>query len=207
MKKIEIIQRIKETKIIPVIRTDSADKARIIIEALVKGGIDVLEVTMTIPGAVDLIAELTNQYKETAIIGAGTVLDKETAQKCIEAGAEFIVSPILNLETVFFCNQNEITVMPGALTPTEIYTAKKAGADMVKVFPVSAMGGATYIKAVKTVLPHVEIVPTGGVNLEDAVDYIKAGALAVGMGGELTKDKESVITKQARNLLNQIKSI
>nr|MDQ3323882.1 bifunctional 2-keto-4-hydroxyglutarate aldolase/2-keto-3-deoxy-6-phosphogluconate aldolase [Acidobacteriota bacterium] len=96
MKKIEIIQRIKETKIIPVIRTDSADKARIIIEALVKGGIDVLEVTMTIPGAVDLIAELTNQYKETAIIGAGTVLDKETAQKCIEAGAEFIVSPILN---------------------------------------------------------------------------------------------------------------
>jgi 2-dehydro-3-deoxyphosphogluconate aldolase/(4S)-4-hydroxy-2-oxoglutarate aldolase len=97
--------------------------------------------------------------------------------------------------------------MPGALTPTEIYTAKKAGADMVKVFPVSAMGGATYIKAVKTVLPHVEIVPTGGVNLEDAVDYIKAGALAVGMGGELTKDKESVITKQARNLLNQIKSI
>jgi 2-dehydro-3-deoxyphosphogluconate aldolase/(4S)-4-hydroxy-2-oxoglutarate aldolase len=207
MKKIEIIQRIKETKIIPVIRTDSADKARIIIEALVKGGIDVLEVTMTIPGAVDLIAELTNQYKETAIIGAGTVLDKETAQKCIEAGAEFIVSPILNLETVFFCNQNEITVMPGALTPTEIYTAKKAGADMIKVFPVSAMGGATYIKAVKTVLPHVEIVPTGGVNLEDAVDYIKAGALAVGMGGELTKDKESVITKQARNLLNQIKSI
>ena len=207
MKKIEIIERIKETKIIPVIRTDSADKARIIIEALVKGGIDVLEVTMTIPGAVDLIAELTNQYKETAIIGAGTVLDKETAQKCSEAGAEFIVSPILNLETVFFCNQNEITVMPGALTPTEIYTAKKAGADMVKVFPVSAMGGATYIKAVKTVLPHVEIVPTGGVNLEDAVDYIKAGALAIGMGGELTKDKESVITKQARNLLNQIKSI
>ncbi len=207
MKKIEIIERIKETKIIPVIRTRSADTAKIIIKALIKGGIDVLEVTMTIPGAPQLIAELTGQYKETAIIGAGTVLDKETARKCIEAGAKFIVSPAFNAEIVAFCNQNEITVMPGALTPTEIYTAKKAGADMVKVFPVSAMGGVSYIKAVKTVFPHVEIVPTGGVNLEDAVDYIKAGALAVGMGGELTKDKELIITKQARNLLNQIKSI
>ncbi len=206
MKKKQVIETIKETKIIPVIRTDSADKAQIIINALIKGGIDVLEVTMTIPGAIQLIAKLTVQYKNSTVIGAGTVLDKDTAQKCIEAGAKFIVSPIFNAETVFFCNQNEITVMPGTLTPTEIYNAEKAGADIVKVFPVSAMGGASYIKAVKTVFPHVEIVPTGGVKLENAVDYIKAGALAVGMGGELTEGKEAIITNYARNLLNQIKS-
>jgi 2-dehydro-3-deoxyphosphogluconate aldolase/(4S)-4-hydroxy-2-oxoglutarate aldolase len=205
MKKKQVVETIRKTKIIPVIRTRSADKARTIIEALVKGGIDVLEVTMTVPGAIRLIAELANQYKDAAIIGAGTVLDKDTAQKCIEAGAEFIVSPILNLETVSFCNQNEITVMAGALTPTEIYTANKAGADLVKVFPVSAMGGDSYIKAVKTVFPHVEMIPTGGVKLENAVDYIEAGALAVGMGGELTNEKESIITNRARNLLNQIK--
>lgn len=206
MKKKQVIETIKETKIIPVIRTDSADKAKIIIKALIKGGIDVLEVTMTIPGAVELIAELVNQYKNKAIIGAGTILDKNTAQKCIEAGAEFIVSPIFNAEIVSFCNRNEITVMAGALTPTEIYTARIAGADMVKVFPVSAMGGASYVKAVKAVFPNVEIVPTGGVKLENAVDYLKAGALAVGMGGELTNEKESVITNNAYNLLRQIKS-
>lgn len=200
MKKRQVIETIKQTGIIPVIRTDSADRAQIIIEALVKGGIDVLEVTMTIPGAPQLIARLIDQYKETAIIGAGTVLNKETARQCVEAGAKFIVSPIFNAEIVSFCNQNEITVMPGALTPTEIHTASEAGADIVKVFPVSAMGGASYIKAVKTVFPHIEMIPTGGINLENAVEYIKAGALAVGMGGELTKGKESIVTTNARNL-------
>ncbi len=204
MIKKQVIKKIRDTKIIPVIRTDSADKAQIIIKALIKGGIDVLEVTMTIPGAVELIAELTNQYKNKALIGAGTILDAKTAQKCIEAGAEFIVSPILDLKIVSFCNQNEVTAMSGALTPTEIFTAWSNGADIVKIFPVSAMGGASYIKAVKTVFPHIEIVPTGGVNLENAVDYIKAGALAVGMGSELTKDKESTITANARNLRDEI---
>ncbi len=205
MDKIEVIEKIRNTKIIPVIRANSTDKAQIIIKALIEGGIDVLEITMTIPNAVELIARLSDEYKNTAIvIGAGTVLDAATAQKCVRAGAKFIVSPILNVETVSFCNQCKITVMPGALTPTEIFTAREAGADIVKVFPVSAMGGASYIKAVKTVFPRIEIVPTGGVNLENAVDYIKAGALAVGMGSELTKDKESTITTNAGNLRNKI---
>lgn len=205
MNKTEVTEKIRESRIIPVIRTDSAGKAKNIIEALVKGGIDILEVTMTIPGAPRLIAELTDEYKGAAIIGAGTVLDKKTARKCVEAGAKFIVSPILNAEVVSFCNQSEIVVMPGALTPTEIFTAWKAGADIVKVFPVGAAGGAPYVKAVKAVFPHIEIVPTGGIRLENAVDYINAGAFAVGMGGELTKDEQSSITTNARRLRDTFK--
>ncbi|MBA4182834.1 MAG: bifunctional 4-hydroxy-2-oxoglutarate aldolase/2-dehydro-3-deoxy-phosphogluconate aldolase, partial [Acidobacteria bacterium] len=124
---------------------------------------------------------------------------------CIEAGAKFIVSPILDLETVSFCNENEIAVLAGALTPTEIFTVWKAGADLVKVFPVSAMGGISYLKAIKTVFPQIEFVPTGGINLENAVDYIKSGAFAIGMGGELTKGQESIISEKARNIRNIIK--
>ncbi len=205
MDKTEVIEKIRDTKIIPVIRAESADKAQIIIEALVRGGIDVLEITMTIPNAVELIARLSDEYKNTAVvIGAGTVLDKKTAQKCVRAGAKFVVSPILNLEIVSFCNQNKTAVMPGALTPTEIFTARQAGADIVKVFPVSAMGGVSYLKAVKTVFPHIEMIPTGGINLKNAVDYIKAGALAVGLGSELTKAKELTVTTKTRNLLAKI---
>ncbi|HXH70237.1 MAG TPA: bifunctional 4-hydroxy-2-oxoglutarate aldolase/2-dehydro-3-deoxy-phosphogluconate aldolase [Pyrinomonadaceae bacterium] len=205
MNKTQVIEKIRETGIIPVIRTDSAEKAETVIEALIEGGINVLEVTMTIPDAVGLIRRLTSEYKNAAVIGAGTVLDRDAAQKCVEAGAKFIVSPILDLETVLFCNQNEITVMPGALTPTEIYSAWQTGADIVKIFPISAMGGISYLKAVKAVFPQFEFVPTGGINLENAIDYIKAGAFAVGMGSELTKEKESVITQQARNLRDKIK--
>ena len=205
MNKTEVIEKIKEVGIIPVIRARSHEKAQTVIKALIAGGIDVLEVTMTIPNAVELIARLTGEYRNATVIGAGTVLDKQTAEKCIEAGAKFIVSPILDLETVSFCNENEIAVLAGALTPTEIFAAWKAGADLVKVFPVSAMGGISYLKAIKTVFPQIEFVPTGGINLENAVDYIKAGAFAVGMGGELIKGKKSVITKCARILLDKIK--
>ncbi len=205
MNKTQVIEKIRETGIIPVIRVDSAQKAKAVIKALIRGGIDVLEVTMTIPSAIKLIERLTIEYKSAALIGAGTVLDKDTARKCVESGAKFIVSPILDLETVSFCNQNEIAVMPGAVTPTEIFTAWKVGADIVKIFPVSAVGGVSYLKAVKTVFPHIEMVPTGGVNLENAIDYIKAGALAAGMGSELTKEKEPVITKHARNLRDKIR--
>jgi len=205
MNKIKVIEKIKEIGIIPVIRTDSAQKAQTIIKALIAGGLDVLEVTMTTPNAVELIAQLTSAYRNAAVIGAGTVLDKQTAEKCCEAGAKFIVSPILDLETVSFCNENEIAVLVGALTPTEIFTAWKAGADLVKVFPVSAMGGISYLKAIKTVFPQIEFVPTGGINLENAVDYIKSGAFAVGMGGELIKGQESIITEKALNIRNIIK--
>jgi len=206
MNKSEVIERIREIGIIPVIRADSHAKAQIIIKALIAGGINVLEVTMTIPNAVELIEQLTGEYKNTAVIGAGTVLDKQTADRCIGAGAQFIVSPILDLETVSFCSENEIAVLPGALTPTEIFAARKAGADLIKVFPVSAMGGVSYLKAIKTVFPQIEFVPTGGINLENAIDYIKAGAFAVGIGGELTKGQESIVTEKARNIKNIVKS-
>lgn len=205
MNKTQVIKKIKETGIIAVIRTDSTVKAEIIIAALIKGGIDVLEVTMTIPGAVELIKRLTSEYKNTALIGAGTVLDEDAAQKCVEAGAKFIVSPILNRKAIAFCNQNKIAVMPGALTPAEIFNAWQAGADMIKIFPVSALGGVSYLKAVKAVFPRLNLVPTGGINLKDAFDFIEAGAVAVGMGSELTKGTESVITNQARNLQNKTK--
>lgn len=205
MNKSEIIEKIRETGIVPVIRADSHKNAQVIIKALIAGGIDVLEVTMTIPNAVELIEQLTSDYKGTAVIGAGTVLDKQTAEKCIEAGAKFIVSPILDLETVSFCNQNEIAILPGALTPTEIFAAQKAGADLIKVFPVSAMGGVSYLKALKTVLPQIKFVPTGGITLENAVDYVKSGAFAIGIGGELTKGLETTITKNAQNLSDTIK--
>ena len=205
MNKSEVIEKIRNTGIIPVIRADSHEKAQTIIKALVAGGINVLEITMTIPNAVELIKQLTSEYKSGVLIGAGTVLDKQTAEKCIEAGAKFIVSPILDLETVSFCNENEIAVLPGALTPTEIFAAWKAGADLVKVFPVSAMGGISYLKAIKKVFPQIEFIPTGGINLENVVDYIKSGAFAVGVGGELTKGQESIITEKARNIRNIIK--
>ena len=204
MNKTEVIEKIREVGVIPVVRADSHEKAQAIIKALIAGGIDVLEVTMTIPNAVKLIARLTGEYKNAAVIGAGTVLDRQSAEKCARAGAEFIVSPILDLEIVTFCNENEIAVLPGALTPNEIFTAWKAGADLVKIFPVSATGGASYIKAVKTVFPQIEFVPTGGINLENAADYIKSGAFAVGMGGELTGGQESNITEKARNIRNII---
>ena len=205
MNKDEVIEKIRNTRIIPVIRADSHEKVQTIIKAIVAGGIDVLEITMTIPNAVELIKQLTSEYKSGVVIGAGTVLDKQTAEKCIEAGAKFIVSPILDLETVSFCNRSEIAALPGALTPTEIYSAQKAGADLIKVFPISAMGGVSYLKAVKTIFPQIELIPTGGINLENAADYIKSGAFAIGIGGELTKGLETTITKNAQNLSNSIK--
>ena len=200
MSKNQVIEKIKETKIIPVIRTASGEQAKPIIKALVEGGIDVLEVTMTIPNGVELIAELNEEYQDNALIGAGTVLDEETAQRCARAGAKFIVSPLTDLKTISFCNDREIVVMPGAITPTEIFSAWKAGADVVKIFPVNSAGGVSFLKSVKAVFPNIQIVPTGGVNLENALDYIKAGALAVGMGSELTKD-DGQITSRAKTLL------
>lgn len=199
MNKNQVIEKIKKAKIIPVIRTASAEQAKPIIKALIEGGIDVLEITMTIPNGVKLIAELTEEYQTDALIGAGTVLDEETAQKCAEAGAKFIVSPLTDLKTISFCNGQEIVVMPGAITPTEIYNAWKAGADVVKIFPVNSAGGVSFLRSVKAVFPNIEIVPTGGINLENAASYLEAGALAVGMGSELTKN-DGQITARAKTL-------
>ena len=185
MTKQEVLQKIREVGILPVVRAASAEEAMRAIEAVKTGSIDIFEITMTVPDAINLIKNLTAKFGETALIGAGTVLTPEQAQDCIAAGAKFIISPALNLETIKICNEKDVAVMPGALTPTEIVTAWNAGADCVKVFPAGALGGANYIKSLKAPLPNIEIIPTGGVSLKTAADFIKAGAFALGVGADL----------------------
>jgi 2-dehydro-3-deoxyphosphogluconate aldolase/(4S)-4-hydroxy-2-oxoglutarate aldolase len=207
----EVIRKIAEIGIVPVVRARSSEEAASAIEAIREGGIDVLEVTMTVPGAVRLIERLVEQYEERALIGAGTVLDAETARACILAGARFIVSPALDERTIEVCRRYSVAVMPGALTPTEIVRAWQAGADAVKVFPCSAMGGASYIRALKGPLPQIELVPTGGVTLGNAAEHIRAGALALGVGTDLVDVKElragraHIITERARQFLDAVR--
>ena len=191
MIKSEILQRIRAIGVIPVVRASSADEAIQVVEAIRAGGVSLLEITMTVPGAVQVIETLTKNFGDEAIVGAGTVLDAKTASACIDAGAKFIVSPALNLEAIAFCREHDIAVMPGALTPTEIVTAWNAGADFVKVFPCGAVGGASYIKSLKAPLPRIELVPTGGVTLATAASFIQAGAAAIGVGGDLV-DLEAI---------------
>ncbi len=188
MEKSQVLEIIKREKLVPVIRTNSTDDARKAIEVLSNCGIRVFEITMTVPNAVDLIGELNAEKKEV-LIGAGTVLDKNQAEECIKAGAQFIVSPAFDLETVQFCREKNIAVMPGTITPTEVLTAWKSGADAVKVFPCDIMGGAKYLKTLKTLFPHIEMMPTGGVNLETIGDFFRAGAIAVGVGTDLVDTK------------------
>lgn len=211
MNKAEVIEKITQIGVLPVIRAESPDEARQVVEAVRKGGITTIEITMTVPNAVDLIADLAKSYDDI-LIGAGTVLDAKTAQKCIVAGAKFIISPALNFETIGFCNEAEIVVMPGALTPTEIVAAWNAGADFVKVFPASALGGASYLKSLKAPLPHIKLIPTGGVSLDTAADFIRAGAEAVGVGGELVdlqairENRAEIITERAAQFLEIVKA-
>jgi 2-dehydro-3-deoxyphosphogluconate aldolase/(4S)-4-hydroxy-2-oxoglutarate aldolase len=185
MNKTEVLKRIRDTGLIPVVRAESSDQAMRAVAALKAGGLDVLEVTMTVPGAIEVIRTLAGEYGAETLIGAGTVLDPETAQACIEAGAKFIVSPALNEETIQFCRAQDVAIFPGALTPTEVVRAWKAGADAVKVFPAGAVGGASYLRALKAPLPQIELIPTGGVSLKTAADFIKAGAMALGVGADL----------------------
>ncbi|HTJ87950.1 MAG TPA: bifunctional 4-hydroxy-2-oxoglutarate aldolase/2-dehydro-3-deoxy-phosphogluconate aldolase, partial [Terriglobales bacterium] len=181
----EVAKRIREIGIVPVVRGKSAKQAQLAAEAVCAGGIPIVEVTMTVPGAVELIAQLVKASGAEILIGAGTVLDAETANRCLDAGAQFIVSPGFDLETVRFVKQQGALMMAGALTPTEVISAWKAGSDFVKIFPCGSMGGAKYLKALKAPLPQVPMIPTGGVNLETAGDMIRAGAEALGIGGEL----------------------
>lgn len=185
MKREENIKRIAEVGIVPVVRAPSPKHALQAAEAVLAGGIPIVEVTMTVPGAIEVIAQLAKSMAPEVLVGAGTVLDAEVAQRCIDAGAEFLVSPGFDLATVRLANTRGILVMAGALTPTEVITAWKAGSDFVKIFPCGAVGGAKYIRALKGPLPQVPMVPTGGVNLETAADFIHAGAEALGIGGEL----------------------
>ena len=209
--KAAVIQTIRDIGIIPVVRAQSADEAMKAIDAIREGGISILEITMTVPGAVGVIAEVSKRYGNDAVVGAGTVLDGETARACILAGARFVVSPSLNVETIEVCRRYGIAVMPGALTPTEVVQAWSAGADFVKVFPAGAVGGASYIKSLKAPLPQIELVPTGGVSLKTAADFIKAGASALGVGADLVDVKairegqSQVITERAREFVRIVR--
>ena len=202
MNKSETIARIISGGVIPVVRASSKEEALAVIEAIAAGGITTIEITMTVPGAVELMTKLSG--REDLLIGAGSVLDPETARECIAAGAQFIVSPATNLDTILYCNETEIVVMPGALTPTEIANAWDAGADFVKVFPADSMGGAKYLKSLKAPLPDIKLIPTGGVSQSTAADFIKAGAEAVGVGADLV-DLKAIREGRAEDITNTAK--
>ncbi len=206
MNKVEVLQALKEIGLVPVLRADSVDKALALAEAIEAGGVNVLEVTMTVPGAIEVMKRLAKERPDI-LIGAGTVLDPETARMCILEGAQFVVSPALNLGTIEMCHRYSIAVLPGALTPTEIVTAWQAGADVVKVFPCSALGGAKYLTALKGPLPHIDLIPTGGVSLATAREFLEAGAFALGVGSDLVDakamaaGKPETVTETARKYM------
>ena len=204
MSRVEVVKQIKDIGVIPVVRATSADEAMRAIDAIREGGISVLEITMTVPGAVKVIEEVAARYGNDALVGAGTVLDPETATTCISAGAQFVVSPALNIQTIARCQNHDVVVMPGALTPTEVVQAWTAGADFVKVFPAGAVGGPSYLKALKAPLPQIELVPTGGVSLKTAADFIKAGAAALGVGNDLVGEP-SLITERAKQFIEIVR--
>jgi len=185
MDKSKLRERILEIGIIPVVRAASPQQARMAAEAVCAGGIPIVEITMTVPGAVELIRELAAAAGNDMLVGAGTVLDAGAARQCLDAGAQFLVSPGLDLETLQLAVREGVLMIAGALTPTEVMAAWKAKADFVKIFPCGQVGGPKYVKALKGPLPQVPLVPTGGVNLETAADFILAGAAALGVGGEL----------------------
>jgi len=211
MEKRDIFNRMMSEGLIPVIRVSSAQEAVDVADAIKEGGVTLIEITMSVPGAIDTIKELTRKYKDEIIMGAGTILDPETARAALLAGAQFIVTPTLNLDVIQLAHRYSAVVVPGAMTPTEILTAWNAGADMVKVFPAAQLGGPEYLKAIRGPLPQILLVPTGGVNLQNAGAFIKAGAAALGAGGELVdkkavKEKKfNIITENTRAFLKAIK--
>ena len=211
MDKQEVRDRITEIGIVPVVRASSPRDARIAADAVCEGGIPIVEITMTVPGAIEVIRELTKNAASEVLVGAGTVLNAEAARRCLDAGAQFLVSPGLNLQTVELAVREGKLMMAGALTPTEIITAWEAGSDFVKVFPCGQVGGAKYIKALKGPLPQIPLVPTGGVTLDTAAELIQAGAAALGVGGELVhaealkSNKPEIIVENARKFLAIVK--
>jgi 2-dehydro-3-deoxyphosphogluconate aldolase/(4S)-4-hydroxy-2-oxoglutarate aldolase len=198
------MERIRAVGIVPVVRAGSMDEALAAVEAIRAGGIPILEITLTVPGAVQIIAGLAARIGDEALIGAGTVLDAESARACIDAGARFVVSPALDIPTIEACRALDVPIFPGALTPTEIVTAWKAGASAVKVFPANAVGGASYLKSVKAPLPQIELIPTGGVSLKTVAELIAAGAFALGVGADLVdlaalrRGEATAITRKAQ---------
>lgn len=206
-----ILAKIVDVGLVPVVRAGSPDEAMQAIDAIRAGGVPILEITMTVPGAVGLMAEVSRRYGPEVVLGAGTVLDADTARACILSGAQFVVSPSLDLGTIACCRRYSVPVFPGALTPTEVLAAWTAGADAVKVFPCGALGGASYIKSLKAPFPQIELIPTGGVSLKTAADFMRAGSLALGVGADLVDTKAiregqaQVVTERARQYLQIVR--
>jgi 2-dehydro-3-deoxyphosphogluconate aldolase/(4S)-4-hydroxy-2-oxoglutarate aldolase len=206
MQKSQVLATLRNIGLVPVLRAESEAQALALADAIAAGGVTTLEVTMTVPGAIRVMRTLAEQRPDI-LVGAGTVLDPETARMCILEGAQYVVSPALNLRTIEMCQRYSIPVLPGALTPTEVITAWQAGADVIKIFPASAMGGAKYLKGLKAPLPQVEMIPTGGVSLATAQEFLEAGAFALGVGADLVnlkaiaEGKPEIITESARQYL------
>lgn len=210
MKSREILTFITDVGIVPVVRTSSAETAVQAVEAMYQGGVRAAEITMTVPGAIRALEKVADRFGDKIMLGAGTVLDPETARACMLAGAEFFVTPSLRISTIEMVKRYSKVICPGALTPTEVLTAWESGADVVKIFPCGNVGGPKYIKALKGPFPQIEMIPTGGVNLETTGDFLKAGACAVAVGGELVDAKSikegrfDVIEDRARQYLAAI---
>jgi 2-dehydro-3-deoxyphosphogluconate aldolase/(4S)-4-hydroxy-2-oxoglutarate aldolase len=200
-------ERIERVGLIPVLRAKNARQAHAVVDAMIAGGVTVVEVTMTVPGAVDLLKELNAKYGSTLLLGSGTVTTAKDAEATIEAGAEFVVSPSLHLDVIAATKAARKLSIPGALTPTEVITAHSAGADYVKIFPCSALGGAPYLKSLLAPFPFLKLIPTGGVTLATAESFMKAGARALGVGSDLVnlaaidEGRPEVITEAARAYL------
>jgi 2-dehydro-3-deoxyphosphogluconate aldolase / (4S)-4-hydroxy-2-oxoglutarate aldolase len=204
------LQTLERVGLVPVLRAKSVAQGRAVVDAMIAGGVTVVEVTMTVPGAVDLLKELKKEYGTKLLLGSGTVTTADQAQATIDAGAEFVVSPSLHPEVIRVTKANKKVSCPGALTPTETLTAWNSGADFVKIFPCSAVGGASYVKALLAPFPHLKLLPTGGVTLQTAESFIKAGARALGVGSDLVNlaaidaGKPETITETARAYLKVI---
>src|SRR6266478_5585085 len=211
LEKNEVCAKIEEIGIVPAVRTSSPEDALFAAEVVARGGIPIVEITMTVPGAMEVISHLVKNLPEV-IVGAGTVLDLETAQRCVDSGVRFLTCPGLDLEIVEFAKQGNLTMMAGALTPTEIVTAWKAGSDFVKVFPCAQVGGDSYIRALKGPFPKIPLIAAGGVNQQTAVSFILAGAAALGIGRELIpteavqKRQEGRIRELAHRFLNFVRT-
>ena len=210
MRREEVLRKIKEAGVVAVVRGDSKDQGLKIVEAAIKGGIKVMELTMTVPNPVEFLREVAEKYRDTDIIvGAGTVLDAETARACILAGAEFIVSPSLDIDTLKLCNRYKVCVMPGVMTVKDAITAMEYGVDVVKIFPAN-LYGPSVIKSFKGPLPQGDFMPTGGVTVENLHEWFEAGAVVVGTGGSLTKGAKTgdydAVEKEAKRFIDAYKA-
>ena len=203
----EAAQRIGEIGVVPVVRAAGVEEARQAVDAILAGGIPVVEITMTVPGAVAVIRDMVRQFGSKVLVGAGTVVTREQAEACLEAGAQFLVSPGLSIAMVRMARERNTLAVPGALTPTEVMAATDGGASVIKIFPCGSVGGAKYLKALRGPFPNLKVIPTGGVSVANAAEYIAAGAFAVGVGSDLVdtaalrQGKPEKIVAAARELV------